>query len=217
MFLGHGRASFKRIPAEKREKILQTAVAEFAVHGYDSANINLIAEKAGISVGSLYKYFKDKRDLYFTAVGFTVEKLKAVLEGIISEKTSFLDAVEKIIKAIQSHSRKNIYLTKLYNQMTTEHNAEFVREIVSYMEGVTADLYASYIKEAQEYEGARKDVDPRYFAFFLDNLFVLLQFSYSCEYYKERLKMFVNENVFEDDDLLAKQLMKFIKGALYLE
>lgn len=78
-------------------------------------------------------------------------------------------------------------------------------------------LYASIIKKAQDNGQIRKDIDPRYFAFFLDNLFILLQFSYSCEYYKQRLKMFVDENAFDNDDLLAQELIKFVKGAFYLK
>src|SRR5690554_3788757 len=201
---------FRKLPLDKQEKILQTAIVEFAEHGFDGANINIIAKKAGISVGSIYKYFKTKHDLYLTAVSFSVDKLNTVLNAIISEKTDFLSTVEKIIRAIQLHSRENIYLTKLYNEMTTENNPAVVNIIVSSMEGVTADLYASFIEEAQKNEGARKDIDPKYFAFFLDNLFILLQFSYTCEYYKERLKMFINDNVFTQDDLLVEELMKFI-------
>jgi hypothetical protein len=41
----------------------------------------------------------------------------------------------------------------------------------------------------------------------------MLQFSYSCEYYKERLKMYVGENAIRDDALMCEQLIKFIKGA----
>jgi hypothetical protein len=129
----------------------------------------------------------------------------------------FLSTVEKIIRAIQLYSRENIYPTKLYNEMTTENTSEFVWKIVSQMEGVTAKLYAVFIEEAQQNENARKDIDPRYFAFFIDNLFILLQFSYACEYYKERLKIFIDQDVFKHDDQLVDQMMKFIKGALYLK
>ncbi|HBG17410.1 MAG TPA: AcrR family transcriptional regulator [Firmicutes bacterium] len=215
--LNLNKESFSKLPPDKQEKILQTAIVEFAEHGFDGANINKIAEKAGVSVGSMYKYFNNKHDLYLMAVSFSVDKLKTVLNEIISSKMGFLSTVEKIIRAIQFYSRENIYLTKLYNEMTTENNSEFVWKIVSKMEGVTAKLYAAFIEEAQKNEQARKDMDPRYFAFFLDNLFILLQFSYTCEYYKERLKMFIDDDVFEHDEQLVEQLMKFIKGALYLK
>lgn len=209
--------SFRKLPTDKQEKILQTAIIEFAEHGFDGANINVIAKKAGISVGSMYKYFKNKHDLYMMTVSISVNKLSTTLNEIISLKMDFLSTVEKIVRAIQFHSRENIYLNKLYNQMTTENNAEFVQRIVSQMEGVTAQLYAAFIAEAQKNEDARPNINPKYFAFFLDNLFILLQFSYTCEYYKERLKMFVGEDVFADDELLVEQLMKFVKGALYLK
>ena len=211
------KETFNKLTQDKQEKILQTAIIEFAEHGFDGANINVIAKKAGISVGAMYKYFENKHELYLMAVSVSVDKLKSVLNQVISAKTDFLSTVEKIISAIQVYSRENIYLTKLYNVMTTESDAAVIRQIVSQMEGVTAKLYASFIKEAQTNEGARADIDPRYFAFFLDNLFILLQFSYTCEYYKERLKMFIDADVFDHDDLLVEQLMKFIKGALYLK
>lgn len=208
--------SFNKLPEEKKNRIFDAAISEFADFGYEKANINKIAEKAGISVGSLYKYFENKQDLFLSIVNFSVEKLKTVLNEIINKNDDFMITIEKIIKAIQVFSRSNEYSTRLYNEMTTENNSELVWKIASNMEGLTAKLYADIIKKAQ-YDGKiRKDMDPNYFAFFLDNLFILLQFSYSCEYYKERLKMFIDEDVFDNDELLAKELLKFIRGAFYL-
>lgn len=58
------RGTFKRIPLEKQRHILDTAMREFAGHGFHKANINAIAAKAGISIGALYKYFSSKEDLF---------------------------------------------------------------------------------------------------------------------------------------------------------
>ena len=55
------KPTFMNIPREKREKILSVAVNEFAFNGLENANINTIAKKAEVSVGSLYKYFDTKR------------------------------------------------------------------------------------------------------------------------------------------------------------
>ncbi|NTV91221.1 MAG: TetR/AcrR family transcriptional regulator, partial [Clostridiales bacterium] len=139
--------------------------------------------------------------------------LKEVLEEIIQKEVGLLERIEKIIAAIQSQTRSNVYLTKLYNEMTTENRSALVWKMASDMEGQTAGLYSSFIRKAQEEGQIRKDIDAGMFAFFLDNLFIMLQFSYSCEYYKQRLMMFVGDDVFEKDDMLAAQLMKFIKGA----
>lgn len=217
MKFNHTLEAFNRISEEKKNKIFDSAINEFAEHGYESANINNIALKAEVSIGSMYKYFKNKEDLYLTVIHFGVESLKVILEETISGEGDLLLKIEKIIKAIQSYSRNNINLTKLYNQMTNESHSSLVWEIVSDMEGVTAGLYSSFIEEAKKAGLVRSDIDAKLFAYFLDNLFILLQFSYSCEYYKERLKMFVGEDIFDKDDLVAEQLMKFIRGAFFLK
>lgn len=209
--------SFNKISQEKRDRIIEAAIYEFAEHGFDSANINVIAQKAGISVGSIYKYFGSKEDLFLTVIHTGVETLKAVLEEIMQGEESLLNRIQKIIRAIQSYSRSNAQLTKLYNEMATESHSELVWKIVSDMEGATAGMYASMIEDAQRSGLVKEDIDPRLFAFFLDNLFMMLQFSYSCEYYRERMKLYVDPAVFEQDDLVAEQLLEFIKGAFLRE
>jgi len=53
----------QKIRDEKRELILQTALELFADKGYYATSISNIANKAGISQGLLYSYFKSKEDL----------------------------------------------------------------------------------------------------------------------------------------------------------
>ena len=209
--------SFSKIPQEKRQRILDSAVTEFAEHGFEGANINKIAQNAGVSVGSLYKYFNNKEDLFLTVVHLGVETTKTVLEEIMRSEGDLFSRIEKIIKAIQVHTRNNIHMTILYNEMATENHSDLVWKIVSDMEGTTAGLYSAIVKEAQEAGTVRNDIDARLLAFFLDNLFIMLQFSYACEYYKERLKLFVGEDVLDNDELVAEQLLKFIKGAFTLK
>lgn len=209
------KESFEKISEEKRNRVLAAAIAEFAEKGFDSANINSIAKKAGISIGSMYIYFNSKEDLFLTTIHFGVETLKSVLDEIMRSDGDLLTRIEMIIRAIQTYSRSHVHLTKLYNEMATESHSEIVWKIVSDMESVTAGLYSSLIKEAQAAGVVRNDIDVRLFAFFLDNLFVLLQFSYSCEYYMERFKLFVSEDVLNQDDLVAGQMLKFIKGAFF--
>src|SRR5215469_7417757 len=48
---------------QKRRAILDAAAAEIARFGYDRANINTIAERAGIGRGTIYLYFSSKDDV----------------------------------------------------------------------------------------------------------------------------------------------------------
>ncbi len=54
---------FQEIREEKRRLILSTALELFALKGYHSTPISLIAKKAGISKGLMYNYFESKEDL----------------------------------------------------------------------------------------------------------------------------------------------------------
>ncbi|AZN41276.1 TetR/AcrR family transcriptional regulator [Paenibacillus albus] len=216
MLEDHYTDSFKKISQEKRDKILTAAIIEFAERGFDSANINQIAQKAEISVGSLYKYFGSKEDLYLMIIRIGIESTKKVLEEIMQSEQDFLSRIELIIRTIQQHSRENLHLTKLYNIMAAESKSELAGRIVSEMENVTAGLYASFIAEAQASRSIRADIHPQLFAFFLDNLFITLQFSYSSDYYKERLRTFAGIDIHDQDELMAEQLLKFIKGAFFL-
>ena len=99
-------------------------MTEFAQYGYSDANINKIAERAGVSVGSLYKYFNDKLNLYQTIVNHSSDTLKEVLGRIVGENEDVFVIIERIIGAIQEYGRSHGNMFKLYNEMTAENNSE---------------------------------------------------------------------------------------------
>ena len=51
-----------------RQKILDAALEEFDRHGYDGAQIRRIAQKAGVATGNIYRYFRNKEDIFETIV-----------------------------------------------------------------------------------------------------------------------------------------------------
>ncbi len=58
------KPTFFNLPPEKREKIINAAVDEFAEYGLENASTNRIVENSGISKGSFYQYFEDKQDVF---------------------------------------------------------------------------------------------------------------------------------------------------------
>lgn len=56
------------IMGETRRKLIEAAAQEFSVQGFNKANVNLIAEQAGFSIGTLYNYFPTKRELMFAFI-----------------------------------------------------------------------------------------------------------------------------------------------------
>jgi AcrR family transcriptional regulator len=57
--------SNEAIRAESRARILEHALALFAELGYERTTVRAIAERAGISQGLLYNYFRGKDDLLY--------------------------------------------------------------------------------------------------------------------------------------------------------
>ena len=58
------KETFFNLPEEKRQRIIDLALAEFAENDYDTASISRIVAQAGIAKGSFYQYFANKEDLY---------------------------------------------------------------------------------------------------------------------------------------------------------
>lgn len=66
------KATFFRLPQEKRESLIAAAHRELARAPFAEVSINRIVKDAGISRGSFYQYFADKTDLidHMTALYF---------------------------------------------------------------------------------------------------------------------------------------------------
>jgi len=205
--------TYDRIAPEKKDRIIAVALEEFANKGFNNANTNIIAEKAGISVGSLFKYFSTKENFFLTVVNYGVSQLEAALDSIVGSEGSLEEKVEEILRSILVHSRTNENIVKLYNEMTSEGNSELIKRLSTDMETVSARCYTSLIRLAKEDGLISQDIDERVFAFSMDNLFMALQFSYACDYYKERMKIYIGDDVFDRDEHIISEMMKFIKRA----
>ena len=58
------KQTFLNLPEEKRRIIVDAATEEFAEYGLENASTNRIVANSGISKGSFYQYFEDKRDVF---------------------------------------------------------------------------------------------------------------------------------------------------------
>lgn len=61
------------MPKERKQKVLEAAIREFAEKGYAAASTNVIASAAGVAKGLIFHYFDSKKDLYLTALSHCLE------------------------------------------------------------------------------------------------------------------------------------------------
>ena len=77
------QAFFQLFP-EKRDTILNAALAEFGAHDFASASLDRIVTAAGISKGGLYEYIASKEELYL----YCMEQTWAALYRHINEQVA---------------------------------------------------------------------------------------------------------------------------------
>ena len=205
----------KKLSVEKQQEIIDCAVHEFADRGLKDAKLGSIAKAAGISVGVLYKYYEDKNALFLACVRYVTGKLEEFLVELLSHEDKPLNYARALIRELQKYSRRHGEYIKLYHVVTC--SCDYAEEIAKEIEGYTSKVYVRFIAQAQQKGVVRGDLDPGLFAFFFDSLLTVTQFSYSCPYYTERMKLYAGEDILDRDEYVAEQLLRFLESAFTLE
>ena len=87
--------TFLNLEEEKRNNITTSAIREFSAKGYEKGNVAAIAKNAGISKGSMYQYFNDKKDIYLYCIEKAYEISLEYIENVTKEyyKMSVFDCI----------------------------------------------------------------------------------------------------------------------------
>ncbi|OPJ62379.1 TetR/AcrR family transcriptional regulator [Clostridium oryzae] len=65
--------NFEKLSEEKKKKIIDACINEFSKNGYINASTNNIVLNAGISKGTLFNYFENKRNLYLYILDYAID------------------------------------------------------------------------------------------------------------------------------------------------
>lgn len=74
-----------------RNRIIQASTEEFLVNGYENASMRSIATKTGMTVGNLYRYYKNKEDILNYIVGDSRKRITDIFKNM-SAKSYFIEA-----------------------------------------------------------------------------------------------------------------------------
>lgn len=213
----HHKPAFEKIAPEKRRRILDAAVAEFAARGLAQANINVIARNAGVSIGAMYNYFAAKEDLLLTVVDGGYTLVAEVLERVEQDGGTVLETVERVLRAAVAYARRYPELHQIYLDMTSESMAPLSRRLSGAMETVSARFYRRLLEGARERGEVAADLDVGTAAFCLDNLVMMLQFAHTSHYFRERLGIFVGTAADVDEEALIAGILRFAARGLGAE
>jgi len=105
--------------SDKRDDIIRASLDLIAEHGFHGAPIAMIAEKAGVGAGTIYRYFENK-DVLITELYRELERklIAALTEGYSDEKSireRFIYLYSKLFKYFISHPINFRFLEQYYN------------------------------------------------------------------------------------------------------
>ena len=109
------RSGLRRFPTQARsrarvEAILKAAGALLGEVGYDGVTTNLIAERAGVPVGSIYQFFETKDDIVAALVERFQERIRALAgedldaAGAARDRHAFITKLVDGIAGIQAEA-----------------------------------------------------------------------------------------------------------------
>lgn len=78
-----GTPRWRRLPDDRRAAILHAALTEFDLKGLEAARMDDIAAAAGISKGTVYRYFPDKMQLFSESIADSVRSALTPFERTI--------------------------------------------------------------------------------------------------------------------------------------
>jgi TetR/AcrR family fatty acid metabolism transcriptional regulator len=142
----------------KRQVIIDAAVEVFSRNGFQNSTISQIATKANVAEGTIYQYFKNKEDLFFSIpIDKTKEfynELELHLEGIHGAENK----IRKFVWYYLYHLQENPdYARALMLEMRVNRNFAKTKTFGPYRPLTHKIL--EIIQEGQEEGVIRKDVN----------------------------------------------------------
>lgn len=138
-------------PVQARSKatieVLFEAVAQLLVErGYDALTTNHVARRAGVSIGTLYRYFRSKEDLVGAFVDRYIDRLSALMSGELAAAVDLpLEAgARRVIGAIvRAHEREPEMHRAVLEQIPRVDRFARVRELDRQLESLLTALFES--------------------------------------------------------------------------
>ncbi len=161
---------FLQLDEEKRERVLNAAINEFADNNYNNASMNVVVKSAGISKGALFKYFKNKAGLFAFVYKMALGRVKDYLRKVRDESASddFFSRLRKVMLAGLDFISAHPGLAAIYYRILFTGDSPYKREIVAEVHRESLAFIEELIEQGIERGDLRPDLDPGTSAFMVE-------------------------------------------------
>jgi len=131
----------KRSGIESKKRILDAAMRVFSEYGYAKANMRIIAKEAGISIGGLYLYFKNKEALYLILMKTKMSEFAGTTMDSVKGIKNPAAAINTFIAVTLGYARKHKELIILQGkELGFAFGLEMKREFFKKQRGLIEDI-----------------------------------------------------------------------------
>jgi AcrR family transcriptional regulator len=97
---------------ERRGRIVQAALALASRGGYEDVQMREVADRSGVAIGTLYRYFPSKVHLLVNAMSYEVERMSSRLQSRNISGDTPSERVEWVLERATRSLQKNPNLTE---------------------------------------------------------------------------------------------------------
>jgi len=201
------------LPEEKKKRIIDACMEEFARNGYDKASTNNIVKKAGISKGAIFHYFGNKKNLYLYILDYVISYMTKRLYDIIG--TPSADVFERIMNTGLAKIRlvyEEPLMYEIFYMAFISTPEELKEEIQKRYNKIYAENVPAFIENI-DMSRFRKDINP---AKALETIMLFID-ALSNKYINIYRNKSANEVLMEMDKLVEeyKEYFEILKRGLY--
>ncbi|WP_026909439.1 TetR/AcrR family transcriptional regulator [Patulibacter minatonensis] len=150
-------ANTRRTPVQERsvatvDAIVEAAAQVFARHGYEAGTTNRIAERAGVSIGTVYQYFPDKDAILVALVEEHLDGALAALTPLLTDLVVRSPPVEegipRMLQALVELHRRHPALHRVLFEEAPRPEA--LRHRLDRTVGAAVDAVTGYLESRPE-------------------------------------------------------------------
>jgi len=199
--------TFFNLPDAKRGRIAAAALREFAEKGYQETSVAAVAGRAEVAKGSLYQYFKNKKDLFLYICRLALESKLAYVDKVLQENPGigFFALMEKLLVDGMRLARQVPEYRGFYRDFNEGLPAEMRDEIIRESDTAGQNYYRGLLAAAAGKGEIKPDTDLDLAAFLVYTL------SKECgEYLVERME----QTSIEQDEKYVRDFIEILRSGI---
>ncbi len=133
---------------ERRAQIIEAALACFARKGYHRTKMDDIVAESGLSKGSLYWYFKSKKDIFLATITSFFQQMELSLEDILQSDLAPTEKLRTIARSVASGVEKaRPFISVMLDFWSHTHHEEEIYQLLQEIYKPYAAVLTAIIEE----------------------------------------------------------------------